>query len=83
MPLRTLQTAAESGNVFESTFTLYEENVGPYSANWQINSWTRQIPFHLHKEWEQMKTQTGKQLNNMTWSALRQWRQSYSEYSQY
>jgi len=30
MPLRMLQAAAESGNVFELTFTLYEENVGPY-----------------------------------------------------
>lgn len=28
-----LQTAAESGNVFELTFTLYEENAGPYSAD--------------------------------------------------
>lgn len=33
MPLRMLQTAAESGNGSELTFTLYEENVGPYSAN--------------------------------------------------
>jgi len=63
MPLRMLQAAAESGNVFELTFTLYEENVGPYWANWQINSWTWQISFHLHKEWEQMKIKTSKQLN--------------------
>lgn len=33
MSLRMLQTAAESGNVFELTFTLYEENAGPYSAD--------------------------------------------------
>ena len=69
MSLRMLPTTAESKSGFELTFTLYEENVGPY-FNWQINSWPWQIPFHLHKEWEAMKTQTHKQLNNMAWSAI-------------
>lgn len=50
MPFRIVQTAAESGNVSELTFTLYEENAGPFSANGQTNSWTWRIPFHPHEQ---------------------------------
>lgn len=56
MPLRILQTVAESGNIFELTFTLYEERAGPFSANGQTNSRTSRIPFHLREQREQSKT---------------------------
>lgn len=39
IPLRMLQTAANSGGVPELTFPLYKENGISHTANWQINSW--------------------------------------------
>lgn len=52
----------------ELTFTSYEGKCASL-LSWQINSRTGQISFHLHQEWEEMKTQI-RELNHMTWSAL-------------
>lgn len=39
IPLRVLQTAADSGGIPGLIFPLYKENGSSYAANWQINSW--------------------------------------------